>query len=118
MDGWNTSYGDDSLSIVNTASGTTSVVVAKFWTLPEGMSADDQTVEVTLTRDGQKLTGDEYTKTITGNGMVKFENLPKYNENGQLYPNSTAPRRPAAIISRQSCYQRRLHHHLLQHRGR
>ena len=85
MDGWNTSYGDDSLSIVNTASGTTSVVVAKFWTLPEGMSADDQTVEVTLTRDGQKLTGDEYTKTITGNGMVKFENLPKYNENGQLY---------------------------------
>ena len=85
MDGWNTSYGDDSLSIVNTASGTTSVVVTKSWTLPEGMSADDQTVEVTLTRNGDKLTGDEYTKTITGNGMVKFENLPKYNENGQLY---------------------------------
>ena len=85
VDGYTTTYGEDGLSIVNTASGTTSVVVAKFWTLPEGMSPADQSVEVTLTQDGSAMTGAEYTKTITGNGSVKFENLPKYNENGQPY---------------------------------
>ena len=85
VDGYATTYGQDGLSIVNTASGTTSVVVAKFWTLPEGMSPADQSVEVTLTQNGSAMTGAEYTKTITGNGQVKFENLPKYDANGQPY---------------------------------
>lgn len=85
VDGYTTTYGQDGLSIVNTASGTTSVVVAKFWTLPEGMSPADQSVEVTLTQNGSAMTGAEYTKTITGNGQVKFENLPKYDANGQPY---------------------------------
>ena len=85
VDGYTTTYGQDGLNIVNTASGTTSVVVAKFWTLPEGMSPADQSVEVTLTQNGSAMTGAEYTQTITGNGQVKFENLPKYDANGQPY---------------------------------
>ncbi len=85
VDGYTTTYGQDGLNIVNTASGTTSVVVAKFWTLPEGMSPADQSVEVTLTQNGSAMTGAEYTQTITGNGRVKFENLPKYDANGQPY---------------------------------
>ena len=85
MDGWNTSYGDDGLSIVNTASGKTVVVVDKKWILPDGMNAEDAVISVTLTQNGEKMTGKDYTKTIYGNSSVTFGNLEKYDENGQLY---------------------------------
>lgn len=83
MDGWDVSY--DGYNITNTASGKTSYVASKFWILPEGMDASNMSVTVTLTQNGEKMEGSEYTKTITGNGMVKFEDLDKYDENGTLY---------------------------------
>lgn len=83
MDGWDVSY--DGYSITNTASGKTFVVVDKEWILPEGMAADSASVSVTLTQNGKVMTGSEYTKTIYGNNSVIFNNLEKYDENGQLY---------------------------------
>ena len=85
MDGWTVTYSEDGRTITNTASGKTSYVASKFWILPEGMDASNMSVTVTLTQNGKKMEGSEYTKTITGNGMVKFEDLDKYDENGTLY---------------------------------
>lgn len=85
MDGWTVTYSEDGRTITNTASGKTSYVASKFWILPEGMDASNMSVTVTLTQNGKKMEGSEYTKTITGNGMVKFEDLDKYDENGILY---------------------------------
>ena len=85
MDGWTVTYSEDGRTITNTASGKTSYVASKFWILPEGMDASNMSVTVTLTQNGEKMEGSEYTKTITGNGMVKFEDLDKYDENGTLY---------------------------------
>lgn len=98
MDGWTRTSEDGSLAIVNTASGKTSVLVMKDWLLPEGMSANQLTVSVTLTRNGTAMTGAEYTKTITGNGTVTFDNLDKYDsQNGQLYKYS--------VVEAQGSYQ-------------
>ncbi len=85
VDGYTTTYSEDGLNIVNTASGKTIVVVEKKWILPEGMNTDDMAITVTLTQNGEKMTGEDYKKTICGDNSVTFGNLEKYDENGQLY---------------------------------
>ena len=83
MDGWDVSY--DGYSITNTASGKTFVIVDKEWILPEDMDADSASVSVTLTQNGTVMTDSKYTQTIYGNSNVIFNDLKKYDENGQLY---------------------------------
>lgn len=85
MDGWTVTYSEDGRTITNTASGKTFVIVDKEWILPEDMDADSASVSVTLTQNGTVMTDSKYTQTIYGNSSVIFNDLKKYDENGQLY---------------------------------
>lgn len=78
VDGYTTTV--DGLSIVNTASGKTTVFVTKNWILPEGMEAP--VIEVALYKGGEDTPVD--TKKVSAGQTIAFTNLDKYDANGQL----------------------------------
>lgn len=78
VDGYTTTV--DGLSIVNTASGKTTVFVTKNWILPEGMEAP--VIQVALYK-GEETTPVE-TKAVSAGQTIAFTNLDKYDANGQL----------------------------------
>lgn len=80
VDGYTATYGEDGLSIVNTASGKTTVFVTKNWILPEGMEAP--VIQVALYK-GEETTPLE-TKKVSAGQTIAFTNLDKYDANGQL----------------------------------
>lgn len=78
VDGYTTTV--DGLSIVNTASGKTTVFVTKNWILPEGMEAP--VIEVALYKDEEPTPLE--TEKVSAGQTIAFKNLDKYDANGQL----------------------------------
>ena len=75
------SEGNYQITITNTeniANDTVKVTVTKTWQQPGDPS--DLTATFTLVKNGTPMDGDEYTKTIAGNGVATFEGLPRYTE--------------------------------------
>ena len=62
----------------NIANDTVKVTVTKTWQQPGNPS--NLTATFTLVKNGISMDGEAYTKTITGNGVATFENLPRYTE--------------------------------------
>ena len=92
VSGFDTIYDQSTLTIVNTAAGTTSVSVEKQWILPDGLVGQD--VKVILYKDGV-----EYDRaTVKGDGTVyTFENLPLYNESYTAKAQYTVGEDPASL---------------------
>ena len=75
------SEGNYQITITNTeniANDTVKVYVTKTWQQPS--TAAKQTASFTLVKNGTPMDGEAYTKTITGNDVVTFENLPRYTQ--------------------------------------
>ncbi len=92
VSGFETAYDQSTLTIVNTAAGTTSVSVKKQWILPDGLVGQD--VEVILYKDGKEFK----RETVKGDGTVyTFENLPLYNESYTAKAHYTVGEDPASL---------------------
>lgn len=75
------SDGNYQITITNTeniANDTVKVTVTKTWQQPS--TAAEQTASFTLVKNDEPMDGEAYTKTITGNDVVTFENLPRYTQ--------------------------------------
>ncbi len=92
VSGFDTTYDQSTLTIVNTAAGTTSVSVQKQWILPDGLVGQD--VKVILYKDGKKFK----SETVKGDGTVyTFEDLPLYNESYTAKAHYTVGEDPASL---------------------
>ena len=94
LSGYNTTYGEDGMSITNTAAGTTSVFVEKDWLPIDGKEMENYpSVEITLI--GTSDNGPDELGTVTLpdlNGSLSHEwtEVPLYDEQGYPYTYSVS----------------------------
>lgn len=72
--------GQDTLNLINTATGKVNVIVTKEWLLPDTMNTTTALVDVILYANGQEAARKE---NVHDGETVSFMNLEQYDENGQ-----------------------------------
>lgn len=82
-DGYTTTYSNDTMSITNTTTGTTSVYVEKHWLQIDGQDMTSKpAVNVTLTANGS-ATSNTFTMSDANGWSHTFADLPAYDSFGQ-----------------------------------
>lgn len=72
--------GQDSLNLINIATGKVNVIVTKEWLLPDTMNATTALVDVILKANGKEV---KRLENVHDGETVSFMNLDQYDENGQ-----------------------------------
>ncbi|MBR4409933.1 MAG: Cna B-type domain-containing protein, partial [Firmicutes bacterium] len=72
--------GQDTLNLINTATGKVNVIVTKEWLLPDTMNTTTALVDVILKANGKEV---KRLENVHDGETVSFMNLDQYDENGQ-----------------------------------
>ena len=84
LDGYNTSYSQDKLTVVNVSTGTTSFTVTKKWVTLDSVDTNNLSATMQLVANGQNVEGATVTLPENGSWTHTWTDLPEYDANGRI----------------------------------